>query len=101
MYFPTLALPRSGFKGRPVCGTLSFPVRTGRAWHGAKFRRLKELTDHVLEHLDHQYLNEIEPFTALNPTAENIARYIYDEISKDSPVQRVNVFETETSVASS
>ncbi len=64
------------------------------------FRRLKELTDRVLEHLDHQYLNEIEPFTALNPTAENIAKYIYDEISKDSPVQRVNVFETETSVAS-
>jgi len=64
------------------------------------FRRLKELTDHVLEHLDHQYLNEIEPFTVLNPTAENIAKYIYDEISKDSPVHRVNVFETETSVAS-
>jgi 6-pyruvoyltetrahydropterin/6-carboxytetrahydropterin synthase len=64
------------------------------------FRKLKELTDKVLERLDHEYLNEVEPFTHLNPTAENIARYIFDEVSKGAPVHRVNVFETETSVAS-
>lgn len=64
------------------------------------FRKLKELTDRVLERLDHEYLNEIEPFKTLNPTAENIARYIFDEVSRGAPVHRVNVFETETSVAS-
>jgi 6-pyruvoyltetrahydropterin/6-carboxytetrahydropterin synthase len=64
------------------------------------FRKLKELTDRVLERLDHEYLNEIEPFRQINPTAENIAKYIYDELSKGAPVHRVNVFETETSVAS-
>jgi len=64
------------------------------------FRRLKELTDRVLEGLDHEYLNEVEPFTRLNPTAENIAKYIYLEVSKGASVHRVNVFETETSVAS-
>ncbi len=64
------------------------------------FRKLKELTDRVLERLDHEYLNEVEPFTRLNPTAENIAKYIYFEVSKGASVHRVNVFETETSVAS-
>ena len=64
------------------------------------FRRLKDLTDQVLGRLDHEYLNEVEPFTKLNPTAENIARYIYDEISRYAPLHRVNVFETESSVAS-
>jgi len=64
------------------------------------FRKLKEATDKVLERLDHEYLNEVEPFTALNPTAENLAKYIFDELSKSAPVHRVDVFETESSVAS-
>ena len=64
------------------------------------FRKLKEVADRVLERLDHEYLNEVEPFTMLNPTAENIARYIFEQIAKSCPVHRVNVFETETSVAS-
>ena len=64
------------------------------------FRKLKDLTDQVLGRLDHEYLNEVEPFTKLNPTAENIARYIYDEVSRSVPLHRVNVFETESSVAS-
>jgi len=64
------------------------------------FRKLKEATDRVLERLDHEYLNEVPPFTELNPTAENLAKYLFDEVSKGAPVHRVNVFETETSVAS-
>lgn len=64
------------------------------------FRKLKEITDRVLDRLDHEYLNEVEPFTRLNPTAENIAKYIYFEVSKGAVIHRVNVFETETSVAS-
>jgi 6-pyruvoyltetrahydropterin/6-carboxytetrahydropterin synthase len=43
------------------------------------FKDLKEVMRHVIDRLDHQMLNEIEPFTALNPSAENLAKYFYDE----------------------
>ncbi|HEV3042039.1 MAG TPA: 6-carboxytetrahydropterin synthase QueD [Candidatus Angelobacter sp.] len=43
------------------------------------FRDLKEVMKHVIDRLDHQMLNDIEPFTQLNPSAENIAKYFYDE----------------------
>lgn len=64
------------------------------------FRKLKEITDEVLGPLDHSYLNEAEPLRGLNPTAENLARHIFAEVAKKAPVHRVNVFETESSVAS-
>lgn len=44
------------------------------------FRRLKEVTRAVLETLDHHYLNEIPYFAEVNPSSENIARYIYDRV---------------------
>jgi len=44
------------------------------------FRGLKEITRAVLETLDHHYLNEIPYFAAVNPSSENIARYIYDRV---------------------
>jgi 6-pyruvoyltetrahydropterin/6-carboxytetrahydropterin synthase len=43
------------------------------------FKDLKEVMKDVIERLDHQMLNDIEPFTQLNPSAENIAKYFYDE----------------------
>ena len=45
------------------------------------FRALKQEVAKVIETLDHYYLNEIEPFRALNPTAENIARYVHRELA--------------------
>jgi 6-pyruvoyltetrahydropterin/6-carboxytetrahydropterin synthase len=44
-------------------------------------RHLKELADR----LDHQNLNEIPPFTEIESTAENQARYFYDEVKKRLP----------------
>ena len=43
------------------------------------FKDLKEVMKHVIDRLDHQMLNEIEPFIQLNPSAENLARYFYDQ----------------------
>jgi 6-pyruvoyl-tetrahydropterin synthase len=40
----------------------------------------KKQTKEVVKRLDHQYLNEIPPFDELNPTAENIAKYFYQEV---------------------
>ncbi len=43
------------------------------------FKDLREVMKHVIERLDHQMINEIEPFTVINPSAENLAKYFYDE----------------------
>lgn len=46
------------------------------------FVHLKQVIHGVIGALDHKYLNELKPFDVLNPSAENIARYIYEETSK-------------------
>ena len=57
------------------------------------FREIKRQTKLVVKRLDHQYLNEIEPFDVLNPTAENIAKYLFDEIAVLINKQNVKVIE--------
>jgi 6-pyruvoyltetrahydropterin/6-carboxytetrahydropterin synthase len=67
------------------------------------FKDVKALMKEVLGQLDHQFLNNLEPFREANPSAENIARYLYLEIgplvSQSSEyrakVSRVKVWETE------
>ena len=63
------------------------------------FREIKKQTKLVIKRLDHQYLNEIKPFDVLNPTAENIAKYFYDEVgqlinNQDVRVKEVTIWET-------
>jgi 6-pyruvoyltetrahydropterin/6-carboxytetrahydropterin synthase len=48
---------------------------------GVDFKVMKEAAREVGGRLDHQYLNDLEPFKTTNPTAENIAAYMYKEIS--------------------
>jgi len=45
------------------------------------FVELKRIVHAVLDRMDHQWLNEFPPFDVLNPSAENMARYIYEEIA--------------------
>ena len=40
------------------------------------FKLLKHVLRPIVERIDHQMLNELEPFTVLNPSAENIAKYL-------------------------
>ena len=53
------------------------------------FRDMKNLLKEVLSTLDHQYLNELPAFEEMNPSAENIARYIFAFLSEriQSPVK--------------
>ena len=44
------------------------------------FRDLKATVNDIIIKLDHYCLNEIEPFCSINPTAENIAKYIFDQL---------------------
>ena len=48
---------------------------------GVDFKVMKQAAREVSAELDHQYLNELEPFKEINPTAENIAAYMYKQIS--------------------
>ena len=68
------------------------------------FKVLKQKTNHIIETLDHRYLNDVPPFHKLNPTAENIARFIYQELSKvlndgNIRVKKVRVWESEKTAA--
>ncbi|MEA3222276.1 MAG: 6-carboxytetrahydropterin synthase QueD [Thermodesulfobacteriota bacterium] len=49
------------------------------------FRLVKKLLGGILKDMDHQYLNELGAFKEQNPSAENIARYIYNRLTKGIP----------------
>lgn len=57
------------------------------------FRELKSLLRQVMSDLDHRFLNEVEPFMDENPSAENIARLIFRNLSPliEKPVELVEV----------
>jgi 6-pyruvoyltetrahydropterin/6-carboxytetrahydropterin synthase len=69
------------------------------------FKLLKHVLRPIVERIDHQMLNDLEPFTTLNPSAENIAKYFYERIhgglTNEVPVRisAVQVWETDTSSA--
>ena len=44
------------------------------------FKDLKAALNKVLDELDHQYLNELEIFADKNPTAENLAKEIFNQL---------------------
>ena len=55
------------------------------------FKDIKNNLQDIIGKLDHQYLNDIEPFTNENPTAENISKYIYKELSKNINTDNIKV----------
>lgn len=50
------------------------------------FKLLKNMVDKLIKPFDHSYLNELDVFAdngvQINPTAENLAYYIYREMKK-------------------
>ena len=68
------------------------------------FHELKEITSEVISSLDHSFLNEVFPFTEINPSSENIAKWIYESIKKkldqdQCNISSVTVWENETASA--
>ena len=57
------------------------------------FKDIKNNLQDIIGKLDHQYLNDVEPFTNENPTAENISKYIYKELSKNINTDNIKVSE--------
>jgi len=71
------------------------------------FKLLKQVMRPVIDRLDHQMMNDIEPFTTLNPSAENLARYFFDQTNAQLDemtagrvhVKDCTIFETDTTTA--
>jgi 6-pyruvoyltetrahydropterin/6-carboxytetrahydropterin synthase len=71
------------------------------------FKELKNILRPVVDYLDHQMINDLEPFTVVNPSAENLARYFFDQTNEHLVkstegrvrVKDCTVFETDTSAA--
>ena len=58
---------------------------------GVDFKVMKNAANEVGNELDHRYLNDLEPFKEVNPTAENIAAYMYKQISARINSDSINV----------
>lgn len=71
------------------------------------FKILKDILRPVVDYLDHRMINDLEPFTTVNPSAENLAKYFFDqtnerldEVTKGRVwVKSATIFETPTSQA--
>ncbi|HRF91090.1 MAG TPA: 6-carboxytetrahydropterin synthase, partial [Desulfobacter postgatei] len=66
---------------------------------GIDFRDVKSVVKDVLSRLDHTNLNEIAEFGSINPTAENLAKFLYSELSRRLntefiKIQKIMVFES-------
>lgn len=49
------------------------------------FVEIKRELRALANHLDHENINELEPFTEIEPSAENQARWFYDELKRRLP----------------
>jgi 6-pyruvoyltetrahydropterin/6-carboxytetrahydropterin synthase len=72
----------------------------------ADFTYLKKIVRDVMGRLDHQFMNDLEAFKNVNPSAENVAKYFYDEVDRQlrglppgTHITDVILWETDTSCA--
>ena len=58
---------------------------------GIDFKAIRQAVKQLTDKLDHYYLNDIPPFTEINPTAENIAAYLFEGLAKLLNDERIRV----------
>ncbi len=68
------------------------------------FGVLKQKLEKILKSLDHTYLNDLSFFSRVEPSSENIAKYIFDKLRKELKghpgiLKKVTARESETSSA--
>ena len=71
------------------------------------FVEVKRLIHGVVDRLDHRFINDLPPFDLVNPSAENLAKYFYDEATQTLDratggrvrVKNVTIFETDSTTA--
>jgi len=59
------------------------------------FGIIKGILQGILNELDHTYLNEVPSLNDLNPTSENLAKYIYERMDKELIGQPARIYEVE------
>jgi 6-pyruvoyltetrahydropterin/6-carboxytetrahydropterin synthase len=71
------------------------------------FTHLKRVIRGIVAGVDHKFLNDQAPFDVINPSAENLAKFFYDETSRQmngmpqgARIARVTIWETDTTSAS-
>ena len=70
------------------------------------FTHLKRVIRGIVGSVDHKFLNDQAPFDTINPSAENLAKYFYDEtlrqmneLPEGTRIARVTIWETDTTSA--
>lgn len=70
------------------------------------FTHLKQVIRGIVAGVDHKFLNDQAPFDAINPSAENLAKFFFDETSRQidslpagTRITRVTIWETDTTSA--
>ncbi len=67
------------------------------------FVEAQAILDRILSNIDYKNINEVPPFDRLNPSAENIAKWIHDQFKTAHPAfppSKVTVWETDSGAAS-
>lgn len=69
------------------------------------FKVLKKTTGEVLARMDHACLNDIAPFDVINPSSENIARVLFEELKPllaelEVTLSKISVWESDNAWAS-
>jgi 6-pyruvoyltetrahydropterin/6-carboxytetrahydropterin synthase len=71
------------------------------------FTHLKRVMREIIAGVDHKFLNDQAPFNVINPSAENLAKYFYEETARQmettaegARVKSVTIWETDTTSAS-
>lgn len=68
------------------------------------FGILKQKVEKILKPLDHTYLNDLPFFSGIEPSSENIAKYIFDRLKTELKgyhvtLKKATAWESETSCA--
>lgn len=70
------------------------------------FVHLKKVISAVIKELDHKFLNDYPPFDTVNPSAENIAKYFYEQANRQmetvpngARISQITIWETDTTAA--
>ena len=70
------------------------------------FTHLKHVVRGIVAGVDHKFLNDQAPFDVINPSAENLAKFFYEETTRQistlpagARIASVTIWETDTTSA--
>ncbi len=78
--------------------------RIGKEGVVIDFGLLKQKVEKIMKTLDHTYLNDLPYFSGIEPSSENIAKYIFDRLKIElrgihATLKKVTAWESETAFA--